>query len=145
MFTREPWEVSHLPRNRRIVIVLLTRIPVAMKALIRDHKEAIQQYTKLDYARIQKITTLCDFDREVQCITWGYPTVNAYYRDASSVDSLFAIRIPFLALNAKDDPVSATLDSSASRSNGRNRSPSTKGFRTKSSWKTPTPSSAPPP
>lgn len=44
--------------------------------------------------------------RVVQCPSWGYPTEGAYYRDASSVDSLLAIRVPFLAINAEDDPVS---------------------------------------
>lgn len=43
--------------------------------------------------------------REVQGPTWGYPTEGAYYRDASSTDALFGIRIPFLAINAEDDPV----------------------------------------
>jgi hypothetical protein len=32
--------------------------------------------------------------------------LGAYYRDASSVDSLLAVRIPFFAINAKDDPAS---------------------------------------
>jgi uncharacterized protein len=41
----------------------------------------------------------------VQGAAWGYPTVGAYYRDASSSDSLLAIRIPFLALHARDDPI----------------------------------------
>jgi predicted alpha/beta-fold hydrolase len=31
--------------------------------------------------------------------------VSAYYRDASSVDAINAIRIPFLAIQATDDPV----------------------------------------
>lgn len=35
-----------------------------------------------------------------------YPTVGAYYRDASSVESLLAVRIPLFAINARDDPVS---------------------------------------
>jgi hypothetical protein len=30
----------------------------------------------------------------------------AYYRDASSVDSLLAVRVPLFAINAEDDPVS---------------------------------------
>lgn len=42
----------------------------------------------------------------MRCPTWGYPTEYAYYRDASSSDSVLAIRIPFLAINALDDPVS---------------------------------------
>jgi predicted alpha/beta-fold hydrolase len=52
------------------------------------------------------ISTPTDICRYVQGPTWGYPTEGAYYRDASSVDSLLAIRIPFLALHAEDDPVS---------------------------------------
>ncbi len=37
--------------------------------------------------------------------SWGYPTEDAYYRDASSSDSVLSIRIPFLAIAAADDPV----------------------------------------
>ena len=42
---------------------------------------------------------------EIQCPTWGYPTEDAYYRDASSADAMLAIQIPFLAIQAEDDPV----------------------------------------
>lgn len=45
-------------------------------------------------------------DRALQCPTWGYPTEGAYYRDATSTDSMLAIRIPFLSIQAEDDPVS---------------------------------------
>ncbi|KIH90829.1 alpha/beta hydrolase domain containing protein 1,3 [Sporothrix brasiliensis 5110] len=76
-----------------------------MKKLINLHRDAILKHTDLDLDRINKVTTLYEFDREVQCPTWGYPTEEAYYRDASSCDSLLNIRIPFLALQAKDDPI----------------------------------------
>lgn len=46
-----------------------------------------------------------------RCISWGYPTESAYYRDASSSDSVLAIRIPYLAIQAADDPVSPRLGS----------------------------------
>ena len=49
--------------------------------------------------------------RAVQAPTWGYPTEGAYYRDAQSVDAVSAIKIPFLAINAEDDPVSTLLAS----------------------------------
>ena len=58
---------------------------------------------------------------EVQCACWGYPTgttsagtivrcadncaEQAYYRDASSTDSLLANRTPLFAIHAEDDPV----------------------------------------
>lgn len=77
-----------------------------MKKLVANHKETVLKYTNLDYDRIQNITYLNEFDREVQTVTWGYPTEDAYYRDASSCDAILGIRIPFMALSAADDPVS---------------------------------------
>lgn len=59
----------------------------------------------IDPERVRKITYLHEFDREIQGPTWGYPTEGAYYRDASSVDSILNIRIPVFAINAEDDPV----------------------------------------
>ena len=76
-----------------------------MNQLINRHKKEILAYTDLDWEKIQKATFLHDFDREVQCATWGYPTLHSYYRDASSTDAVLNIRIPFLAINATDDPV----------------------------------------
>ncbi|KAI9841043.1 MAG: hypothetical protein M1838_003793 [Thelocarpon superellum] len=76
-----------------------------MKRLVEIHKDQIMKTSKVDLDRLRKTRYLHDFDREVQCPTWGYPTVGTYYRDASSCDSLLAIKIPFFALNAEDDPV----------------------------------------
>ena len=42
---------------------------------------------------------------------WNYPTETFYYREASSVNPLLRVRIPLLALNAEDDPVSPPLSS----------------------------------
>ena len=46
------------------------------------------------------------YSRELQCPTWGYPSEGAYHRDASSSDSLLAVRVPLFAIHAEDDPVS---------------------------------------
>jgi predicted alpha/beta-fold hydrolase len=35
----------------------------------------------------------------------GYTTEDAYYRDASSAESMLAIKVPFLAIQAEYDPV----------------------------------------
>lgn len=99
-----------------------------MKELVKTHRKAIETHTQLDYQRLASITYLYEFDRELQlvsptspahgtqlgplanhptrCPLWGYPTEDAYYRDASSTDAVLAIRIPFLAIHAVDDPVS---------------------------------------
>ena len=79
----------------------------SMKALFETHAEQISTNPKIDVAAVRKIKYLHDFDREVQGKTWGYPTEGAYYRDAASTDPLLAVRIPFLAIHARDDPIAA--------------------------------------
>ncbi|KAJ9612527.1 hypothetical protein H2200_004124 [Cladophialophora chaetospira] len=80
----------------------------SMRALFERHVEHISKNPKIDVDVVRKIKYLHEFDRHVQGPTWGYPTEGAYYRDASSVDSVMAIRIPFLAIHAEDDPVTAS-------------------------------------
>ncbi|KAK8066372.1 hypothetical protein PG997_013119 [Apiospora hydei] len=79
----------------------------AMKKLAETHRTEIEKFTDLSMEELTKLTYLYEFDRVVQCAAWGYPTEDAYYRDASSVDSVLAIRIPYLAINCTDDPISA--------------------------------------
>lgn len=78
-----------------------------MLKLYETHKDEISANTALKPEKIRQIKYLHEFDREVQCATWGYPTEGAYYRDASSGDSVMAIRTPTLCLHAEDDPIVA--------------------------------------
>ncbi|KAI9660286.1 MAG: hypothetical protein M1829_006488 [Trizodia sp. TS-e1964] len=71
------------------------------------HIDEVSKNPNIDVEAVQKVKYLHEFDSSVQCATWGYPTGNAYYRDASSSDALLAVRIPFLAINAVDDPIAA--------------------------------------
>ncbi|KAI1391211.1 AB-hydrolase YheT [Hypoxylon trugodes] len=81
----------------------------AMKALASRHKDELDKYTNIDTDNLLNLKYLYEFDRAYQCATWGYPTEEAYYRDASSSDSLLAVRIPFLAINALDDPIASSM------------------------------------
>ncbi|KAI1339059.1 carboxylesterase-like protein [Xylariaceae sp. FL0016] len=81
----------------------------SLRRLASNHKEEIEKYTNVDMSDLFKVTYLYEFDRTYQCPTWGYPTEDAYYRDASSVDSLLNVRIPFLGLNSVDDPIATHL------------------------------------
>ena len=76
-----------------------------MRRLFETHRDQILENKALSEQRIMALKYLHEFDREVQCATWGYATEGAYYRDASSADSVLAIRIPVLAIHAKDDPI----------------------------------------
>ncbi|KAI0167116.1 AB-hydrolase YheT [Hypoxylon sp. FL1284] len=81
----------------------------SMRALSMRHKEELDKFTDIDTAHLLSLKYLYEFDRAYQCPTWGYPTEEAYYRDASSSDALVAVRIPFLAINAVDDPIVSSL------------------------------------
>ncbi|KAJ9641975.1 hypothetical protein H2201_004509 [Coniosporium apollinis] len=76
-----------------------------MKKLFETHVDQIAKNPRIDIERVRKVKYLHEFDRELQGPTWGYPTEGAYYRDASSSDSLLAVRTPLLAINAEDDPI----------------------------------------
>ncbi|OAL55305.1 AB-hydrolase YheT, partial [Pyrenochaeta sp. DS3sAY3a] len=77
-----------------------------MMGLFQRHREQILKNPKIDLEAVMSSKYLFEFDRHIQCPTWGYPTEGAYYRDAQSSDALLAVRIPFLGINAEDDPVS---------------------------------------
>ncbi|KAI9812086.1 MAG: hypothetical protein M1826_002961 [Phylliscum demangeonii] len=76
-----------------------------LKRLIEIHKDQVVMNARISLEGVRRAKYLYDFDREIQCPTWGYPTVGAYYRDASSCDALLAVRVPLFALNAEDDPI----------------------------------------
>ncbi|GAB7354861.1 hypothetical protein MBLNU459_g5236t1 [Dothideomycetes sp. NU459] len=76
-----------------------------MKKLFERHAEQVLKSGNIDPERVRAIKYLHEFDREIQCPTWGYATEGAYYRDASSADSVLAVRIPTFAIHAEDDPI----------------------------------------
>ncbi|KAJ5806062.1 uncharacterized protein N7503_003664 [Penicillium pulvis] len=77
----------------------------SMKALFEKHVDQISHNPRIDVEAVRKITYLHEFDRALQCPAWGYPTEGAYYRDAASTDIMLNIRIPFMCLQAEDDPI----------------------------------------
>ena len=79
-----------------------------LMGLYERQKEQMLKSTLIKREAVEQCKYLWEFDRHVQCPTWGYPTEGAYYRDAQSVDALVAVRVPFLGINAEDDPVSST-------------------------------------
>lgn len=76
-----------------------------LKRLFDLHKDQMSKNKEIDMKAVSQVKYLWEFDREVQCPSWGYPSVHAYYRDASSSDSMLAARIPLFAINATDDPI----------------------------------------
>ncbi|KAJ4378835.1 hypothetical protein N0V86_005708 [Didymella sp. IMI 355093] len=78
-----------------------------LMGLYERHKEQMLKNSDIKKEVVEQCKYLYEFDRHVQCPTWGYPTEGAYYRDAQSVDALVGVRVPFLGINAEDDPISS--------------------------------------
>lgn len=78
-----------------------------LKKLYAQHKDSILGISAIDPEEVDRVRYLHEFDRAIQCPTWGYPTEHAYYRDASTADAVLAVRIPLLAISAEDDPIVA--------------------------------------
>ncbi|OJJ97322.1 hypothetical protein ASPACDRAFT_62989 [Aspergillus aculeatus ATCC 16872] len=77
----------------------------SMKKLFEQHVESVALNPLVNVEEIRNVTYLHEFDRALQCPAWGYPTEGAYYRDASSIDSMLGIKIPFFVIQAEDDPI----------------------------------------
>ena len=69
------------------------------------HLDEAKKHPHINIEEVLAARYLFEFDRALQCPTWGYPTEGAYYRDASSTESLLNVRIPLFCINAEDDPV----------------------------------------
>ncbi|KAI0439215.1 carboxylesterase-like protein [Xylaria telfairii] len=89
--------------------IYLKTLGTSLRTLVNNNKAEIEKYSDVSLSELSKVKYLYEFDRAYQCPTWGYPTEDAYYRDASSVDSLLNVRIPLLALNAVDDPIASYI------------------------------------
>ena len=49
-----------------------------MKQLIKNHQKEIEAYTQLDYERLQRITYLYEFDREIQLVLRTRATTRSF-------------------------------------------------------------------
>ncbi|CAG8613467.1 3830_t:CDS:2 [Funneliformis mosseae] len=76
------------------------------KALAR-HEHIMKEDKRLDLEYAKSAFTLREFDARLTAISFGYETVDHYYRDASSSQYITKVKIPLLCLNAEDDPVAS--------------------------------------
>lgn len=78
-------------------------------ALFSKHKHVYESQTEegieYDYESIVNSVTTTEFDQLLTKTTFGFTTVNDYYRNASCAQYIPNISVPSLLLSALDDPV----------------------------------------
>ena len=92
-----------------------------LKAVVRRHLATFQSFPDAEVSKAvpalleQQKTTLGQFDETITRVAGGssppfpFPTARDYYIWASSHKMLGDIKVPFLALNADDDPIVSVL------------------------------------
>ncbi|PUU73646.1 Alpha/Beta hydrolase protein [Tuber borchii] len=76
-----------------------------LRNLFEIHIDNFSGDPRIDVDLVRRGKYLYEFDRDFTAPIFGYATVGAYYRDASSVDNLLKAHVPTFILHAKDDPV----------------------------------------
>ncbi|ORX62721.1 AB-hydrolase YheT [Hesseltinella vesiculosa] len=76
-----------------------------LKNLYQRHEALLSKNPKIDNEQILLASTLREFDDACTRRMFDYPSVDAYYEDASSDQRIGNVRIPLLCLNALDDPI----------------------------------------
>ncbi|KAL7934769.1 Alpha/Beta hydrolase protein [Trichoderma chlorosporum] len=105
-----PWNLevlSHHLQSSFLMREIYSRgLTLSLKKYLETHEQEVVSNPDLDQNEIAKIRYLHEFDRAIQKPMWKYPTETVYYREASSVNPLLSVRVPLLALNSEDDPLS---------------------------------------
>jgi len=74
-----------------------------LTGLVKKHKKVFQDV--VDLSSVLATSSVDDFDKEFTCKIHGFRDVYQYYEEHSCLPVLPKISIPFLLLNATDDPL----------------------------------------
>lgn len=85
----------------------LAALGTTLKRKVLANAEQIKVNSEIDIDAVKRAKYLPDFDAVVQVPMWGFKSVRDYYRETSSAHRVAEVAIPFLAVNAMDDPVAA--------------------------------------
>ncbi|XP_070603720.1 phospholipase ABHD3 [Erythrolamprus reginae] len=72
-----------------------------LKSSITRHRQVFDKLFNMNL--VMKAKTIREFDKQFTTVMFGYPSVEAYYEDASPCHKLKKIGIPVLCLNSLDD------------------------------------------
>lgn len=84
---------------------------MSMLALQSNAHEVFQGFPGIDLDAVKNSKTVREFDHHMTRLVFGYPTVDHYYADSSSIKKLPDVRVPLLCVNARDDPISIVVPS----------------------------------
>ena len=76
-----------------------------MRKLFAPHAHLFAGLPNYDRRLVESARTVRDFDEAVTRVTFGFPSVDAYYDASSSRRLIGNVKVPLLVVQAKDDPI----------------------------------------
>jgi predicted alpha/beta-fold hydrolase len=76
-----------------------------MRKLFAPHAHLFAGLPGYDRKLVESAMTVRDFDEAVTRVTFGFPSVDAYYDASSSRRLIGDVKVPLLVVQAKDDPI----------------------------------------
>lgn len=76
-----------------------------MRKLFAPHENLFAGLPKYNPELVRKAKTVRDFDEAVTAVTFGFPSVDAYYEYSGSKNKIQDVAIPLMAVQALDDPI----------------------------------------
>lgn len=76
-----------------------------MRLLFSPHAHLFAGLPNYKRELVEAATTVRDFDEAVTRVTFGFPSVDAYYDASSSRRLIGNVKVPLLVVQAKDDPI----------------------------------------
>lgn len=88
--------------NKHVYNFILTK---SLVSFLQRHKDIFRDHETISIDEVLLVRDLQDYDEKITIKLWGFESVSAYYKEASSRHYLSDIRIPMLCLQALDDPI----------------------------------------
>ena len=76
-----------------------------MRKLFAPHENLFAGLPKYKPELVKRAKTVRDFDEAITRVTFGFPSVDAYYEYSGSKNKIGDVRVPLLAVQALDDPI----------------------------------------
>jgi len=76
-----------------------------MRKLFAPHENLFAGLPKYNPELVRNAKTVRDFDEAVTAVTFGFPTVDAYYEYSGSKNKIQDVAIPLMTVQALDDPI----------------------------------------
>jgi len=107
-----PWNLEvcalHMQRTLFGRLIYSPFMAFNLMKIFWRNASAIASVAEIDMRKAKQIKYIHEFDRYIQCPSWKFRTETEYYRQSSSSNSVLDVAVPFLAINANDDPITGS-------------------------------------